>query len=174
MRSFKKCLSLCLPAAALLLLAGCAGYHVGPIRPKVMADVRTVAVPNFQNETLIPRIETLVAGTIIKQIQQDGTYKIASADTADAVVEGKITEIVRTPARSVRGDVLATKEYRLTVRLSYKVTQRSTGVELTHRSVTGQTSFFVGGDINQDEIQAVPLAVEQAAISLVSQISEGW
>jgi hypothetical protein len=46
--------------------------------------------------------------------------------------------------------------------------------------VSGKTSFFVSGsnalaaDVNQDERQALPLAIEDAATRLVSQISEGW
>ena len=38
----------------------------------------------------------------------------------------------------------------------------------------GTTSFFVSNDVEQDERQAIPLAAEQAAIRLVSQISEGF
>jgi len=157
-----------------LLFAGCAGYHVGPVRPKFMTGVETIAVPNFKNQTLIPRVETLMAGAVVKQIQQDGTFKIANSDKADAILEGKIIEIRRNAARSVHGDVLSTREYRLTVRIEYTVTKRDTGVVLNHRTVSGDTSFFVGGDVISDEQQALPLAAEQAAISLVSQISEGW
>jgi hypothetical protein len=157
-----------------LFLAGCAGYHVGPVKPKVMKDISTLAIPNFKNDTVVPRIEVLVAGTIVKQIQQDGTYKIAHENNADAIMEGRITEIRRTPARSVHGDVLSTREFKLTVRLEYKVHSRATGEMLMHRNVTGATSFFVGGDVNQDERQAIPLAVERAAVSIASQLSEGW
>jgi len=41
--------------------------------------------------------------SVIKQLQQDGTYKIAHKSNADAVLKAEITEINRTPARSVRG-----------------------------------------------------------------------
>lgn len=157
-----------------LLMAGCAGYHVGPVRPKFMEGVQSIAVPNFKNQTLIPRVEVLVAGTVIKQIQQDGTYKIASADKADVILEGKIVEIRRNAARSVHGDVLTTREFKLTLRIEYVLIRRSTGETLNHRSVTGESSFFVGGDLVQDERQAIPLAAEEAAVNLVSEISEGW
>ena len=40
--------------------------------------------------------------------------------------------------------------------------------------VTGTTSFFVGPDIITDERQALPLAAEELATRLVSQLSEGW
>jgi hypothetical protein len=40
--------------------------------------------------------------------------------------------------------------------------------------VAGTTSFFVGTDVTTDERQALPLAAEELAVHLVSQLSEGW
>ena len=139
-----------------------------------MKDVATIAVPTFENKTLEPRIEVLVTDTVIKQIQQDGTYQVRSEETADAILEGKISEMTRRPARSVRGNVLATQEFILYLTLDYKVTKRETGEVLERRRVTGSTNFFVSADLQQDERQAVSLAAEQAAIRLVSLLSEGW
>jgi len=45
----------------------------------------------------------LVTDTVIKQFQQDGTYRIASSESADATLKGEIIRISRSPARSVRG-----------------------------------------------------------------------
>ena len=40
--------------------------------------------------------------------------------------------------------------------------------------VVGTTSFFVGTDVTTDERQALPLATEELATRLVTQLSEGW
>lgn len=166
-------------ALAVCLLSGCAGYQLGSIKPKLMREVKTIAVSNFRNETLEPRVEVLLATALIKQIQQDGTYRVGNEKDADAILEGTLEELQRRPARSVRGNVLQTREYTLILRVRYRVTDRA-GRELDHRNVTGQTSFFVSGsdtiaaDVNQDERQAIPLAAEDLAVRLVSQISEGW
>ncbi|MDQ3622355.1 MAG: LPS assembly lipoprotein LptE [Verrucomicrobiota bacterium] len=168
------------PALA-LFFSGCAGYSVGPIKPKLMREVDTIAVSSFQNETLEPRMEVLLANAVIKQLQQDGTYRIANEASADALLEGTLQEIDRRPARSVRGNVLQTREFDLVVRVRYRVVDRVTGKELDARTVTGSSSFFVSGstdtlsaDVNQDERQALPLAAEDLAERLVSQVSEGW
>ncbi len=167
------------PALA-LLLGGCAGYHIGPIKPVKFDGIHSIAVNNFKNNTLQPRVEVLLANSVIKQMQQDGTYKIADESKADAVLEGTLEEIRRRPSRYVRGNVLQTREYTLQIQVRYKVTQRGTGKLLDERTVVGTTSFFVSGsgsvaaDVNQDELQAFPLAAEDLAIRLVSQISEGW
>ncbi len=170
------CLFAGLVSAALSLsLSGCAGYRLGSVQPKVMAGIHTIAVPTFRNDTLLPRLEVLAADSVIKQIQQDGTYKITDSASADAVLQGDITEVRRHSARSVRGDVLASKEYTLTVTFSYTVIKRSTQEKLDKGTINGNTSFFVSGnDVNQDERQAIPLALEDAAVRLTSRISEGW
>jgi len=172
-------LTFLLPIAA-LILTGCAGYQVGPIKPTRMAKVNTLAVLNFKNDTLLPRVEVLLANAVIKQVQQDGTYKITRENEADAIFQGRLEQTIRTPARSVRGNVLLTREYVLTLRCRYDVTDRVTGAILDSRSAIGTTTFFasssdpISADLIQDERQALPLAAEELAKDIVSHLSEGW
>jgi hypothetical protein len=159
---------------AVFLLSGCAGYHLGSVQPHYLRDVHSLAVPTFKNGTLVPRIEVLVTETVIKQLQADGTYRIAGGDEgADATLKGEVVRVVRSPARSVRGNVLATVEFNLTALVRFTVIGRD-GVQLTSGEVAGATSFFVSTDVTTDERQALPLAAEQAAKQLVSQVAEGW
>jgi hypothetical protein len=161
-------------AAVCLMFTGCLGYHVGPVKPGVLRDVQLVAVPTFENKTLLPRVEVLVTDSVIKQIQQDGTYRVAEKGNADAVLKAEITEISRSPARSVLGNVLATTEFNLTMHVRYKLETRSGTLLMPYADVVGTTSFFVGTDVTTDERQALPLAAEELAIHLVTQLSEGW
>jgi hypothetical protein len=171
--------ALFLPLVA-LLFSGCAGYKIGPIQPKFMEGIRTIAVPSFKNDTLEPRVEVSLATALIKQIQQDGTYQITDEKNADAIIEGTLEKIQRRPARSVRGNVLATREYTLEVKCRLMVINRVTGAVLDGRGISGSTNFFVTGsdpiasDVNQDERQAIPLAAEDMAVQYVSALSEGW
>jgi Lipopolysaccharide-assembly len=171
-----------LPAACSCLVA-CLGYHIGPVKPYYLQDVHTIAVPTFENNTLIPRIEVLVTDTVIKQFQQDGTFKIASNENADLILKGEISRITRSPARSVAGNVLATSEFNLVMNLKYKLVGHDGKLVGPPSEVSGSTSFFVGntssisttnGDVTTDERQALPLATEELANHLVSQLSEGW
>ncbi len=161
-------------AAASLLLSGCLGYHIGPAKPSVLRDVHVIAVPTFENKTLLPRVEVLVTDTVIKQLQQDGTYRVAEENNADAVLKAEISDITRIPARSVRGNVLATTEFNLAMRVRYSLLGRDGGVLMPATEVVGTTSFFVGTDVTTDERQALPLAAEELAEHLVTQLSEGW
>ena len=157
-----------------LALGGCLGYHVGPVKPYYLRDVRTIAVPTFKNRTLVPRIEVLVTDTVIKQLQQDGTFQVTSGDKADATLNGEISLIRRLPARSVRGNVLATTEFNLALSVKYSLTGRDGKEMVGAREAVGTTSFFVSSDVTTDERQALPLATEDLATRLVSQLSEGW
>jgi hypothetical protein len=157
-----------------LLLSGCAGYHLGPATPAYLRQIHSIAVPTFRNTTLVPRIEVLVTGTVIKQFQQDGTFRIANEDSADAILKGEIIGVGRSPARSVRGNVLATTEFNLSLRVRYTLVGRDGKTIAGPTDAAGVTSFFVGSDVNTDERQALPLAAEEMAGHLVSQLSEGW
>jgi hypothetical protein len=160
-------------ATASLFLGGCA-YQLGDARPSMMRGITTLSVPTSQNTTLEPNVEGLLADTIVKQLQTDGTYKISYTDRADAILYTTLKDVQRTPARAVRGNVLATSEYIFTTTIDYQVVDRATGKELMRGTVNGRTSFFVTADLQTDEIQALPLAFSDAAVKLASRLSEGF
>ncbi|HSH40460.1 MAG TPA: LPS assembly lipoprotein LptE [Chthoniobacterales bacterium] len=165
-----------LAAAALVAacLTGCAGYRLGEAKPYALRNVKNIAVKTFTNNTYTPRVEVLVTNTVIKQLQQDGTFRITTEDKADAILDGVVSGIGRGPARAVRGNVLASAEFNLGVSVGYTLRTKDGAAVAGPASISGGTSFFVGNDVTQDERQALPLAVEDLAVRLVSQLSEGW
>ena len=86
----------------------------------------------------------LVTGTVIKQFQQDGTFRITNEDNADAILKGEIVAVGRSPARSVRGNVLATTEFNLALRVRYTLVGRDGKPIAGPSEAAGATSFFVG------------------------------
>ncbi len=149
-------------------------YHLGPAKPDYLKDVHTIAIPVFRNNTLLPRIESVITDTVSEQFQQDGTFAIVSKDSADAVLMCTVERISRTPARSVIGNVLLTSEFDLNLAVRYQLYNRATGQVLDGGQLNGSTSFFVGSDVEQDERQAIPLAAQQLAVRLVSEVAEGF
>ncbi len=163
-----------LSTVSALLLAGCAGYHIGPIQPTFMKGAKTIAVPSFTNDTLSPRIEVVLADSVIKSLQADGTYQVVSEKNSDVILQGTIKDIEHRPARSVRGNVLATKEFILRLRLNIEVIDRVTGEKLITQQVTGESTYFVGTDLQNEERQAVINAGENAATKIATLVCEGW
>jgi len=161
-------------AVVAIFLSGCAGYRLGDVKPYTLRNVKNIAVKTFTNNTYTPRVEVLVTNTVIKQLQQDGTFRITTEDKADAILDGVVQGIGRGPARAVRGNVLASSEFNLGVTVGYTLRTKDGAAVAGPGAISGGTSFFVGGDPQQDERQALPLAVEDLAVRLVSQLSEGW
>lgn len=158
---------------AAFLLAGC-GYKLGEIRPTPMRSVRTLAVPTFKNKTYEPRVEVLLADTLIKQLQQDGTYTIVSDNTADAILNCTLTHIERRSLRSVQNNVLATSEFGIALEVNFQVIDRVTGVTLMEGRVRGDASFFADEDLQTAERQAIPVAASDLAEELTVRLTEGW
>jgi outer membrane lipopolysaccharide assembly protein LptE/RlpB len=156
-----------------VMLCGC-GYKLGEIRPTPMRSVRTLAVPTFKNRTYEPRVEVLLADTLIKTLQEDGTYTIVSDDTADAIMHCTLSKIERRSIRSVQNNVLATAQFGLFLEIAYEVTDRVTGSVLKKGKVTGRSTFFSNSDLQTTERQAIPIAARNAAIELTTDVAEGW
>ncbi|MEO8205793.1 MAG: LPS assembly lipoprotein LptE [Chthoniobacterales bacterium] len=150
------------------------GYQLGEIKPTPMRAVHTLAIPTFVNKTYETRVEVLVADTVIKQFQQDGTYPIVSESKADAILYGTITRLERRSIRSVLSNVLATSEFDLHMEVEYKVVDRTTGRILMRARAVGNTPFFTSPDLQTDERQAIPLAAQRMAVQIVSDLAEGW
>jgi hypothetical protein len=161
-----------LSALCAMTLSGC--YTLGDARPAMMRGITTLAVPVSKNLTLEPNVEALLADTITKQLQTDGTYSISYSDRSDAVLSTTLTEVRRAPARSLRGNVIASSEYVLFTTVQYDLVESATGRSLMFGNVTGQTSFFVTADLQTDEQQALPLAFADTANKLASRLSEGF
>jgi outer membrane lipopolysaccharide assembly protein LptE/RlpB len=159
--------------AALLALSGC-GYKLGEIRPTPMRSVRSLAVPTFKNNTYESRIEILFADTLVKKLQQDGTYSIVNTAQADAIVNCTIEKIDRGSLRSVQNNVLATSEYSLIVTARYEVIDQRTGIVLMQGTAQGRTSFFSGNDLQTLERQGLSNAAIDLAQNLATRLTEGW
>lgn len=162
----------------LLSVAGC-GYNLGEIKPTPMRRVTTLAVNTFKNQTLIPRLEAQTADAVVKQFQQDGTYRIDSADQADAIVEGTIVSVERQPMRVFASNVLQTSEFELTLTVKYQVMDRTTGAVLLQGTAVGVTPFFTEADrVNSDIVTSqninYPIAAQRMAEKLVNKVSSGW
>jgi len=139
-----------------------------------MRSVRTLSVPSFKNKTFKPRLEVLFADTLVKRLQQDGTYELVSGDKADAILYCTIEKIETRSLRSVQNNVLATSEFGLRVFVKYEVQDRVTGRILMTGAVQGNTSFFSGNDLQTIERQAFSNAASDLANNIMAEVAEGW
>lgn len=159
--------------AGALALGGC-GYHLGSAKPALLRNIDTLAIPTFKNDTFEPRIEVLMADTLIKQFQLDGSYTIVSDERADAILYCTLTDVRRRQARAVRNNVLATQEFALRLSVQWELVDRVTGALIQTGTANADTSFFINNDLQTDERQAFVTAVQEVSVAIVGELSEGF
>ena len=189
--------SLFLATVAAVMLSGCAGYELGDVKPSVYAGINNLHVPIFKNDTLEPRLSSLVTNAVTKEIQADGTYRISNRRNSDAVLVGKITQIRTTQLRAARTDTLEAQELRMQLYVEFHLEDPNTGeiirstipeaegskdkrvendpaILAPQGRVIGTTIQFVDPSFQVGERNALSVAAQDAASKLVGQLANGW
>jgi hypothetical protein len=157
-----------------LLLSSCAGYHLGGQKPAHLAGITKLAVPTFENLTLEPRLASTVTNSLIKQIQVDGSYQVASKDQADAVLEGQVTRVTRTQFRSDRRNVLRTSQLQMRLTAIFTIRDTASGRAIHTGQASANTYVILDSNVQNSEAQALDDAAQRLAASIANEISEGW
>jgi len=157
-----------------LLLSGCAGYHLGAQKPAQLRHITKLAVPTFENLTLEPRLAVLVTNTIIKQLQNHGSYQIVAKRDAEAVLEGKIHNIQRAQFRSDRNNILRTSQIMATLTCYYTVKEIGSGKVLRNGATSAVSYMILDANMQLSETQLLEDLAQQLAFPVADELSEGW
>jgi hypothetical protein len=152
--------------------SGCAGYRLGPVNG-VAAGEKSVQVNPFTNETLEPHLADEVTQQLRKQLQRDGTYRLASHDDGNIVVSGSITHYQRLEVSLSSSDALTVRDYQLELWAQVKALDRGSGKTILNQQVTGRTLIRVTTDITSTERQALPLLAADLARNVTTLLAEG-
>jgi hypothetical protein len=160
-------------AVACIALSGCAGYKLGPTNG-IPAGSRSVQVNVLQNKVLEEsRISEIVTSAVRKQLQQDGTFRLATHNDGDIIVNGSIVRYDRSGLSYQPRDILTPRDYRLNMWALVEARDRSTGKVLLNKRVRGHTTIRIGSDLNTVERQSIPLAAEDLARNITALLSDG-
>jgi hypothetical protein len=171
MRGSRVAALLCCGVAA-GILAGCAGYRLGPTSG-VAAREKSIQVNAFQNTTLEPRLIEYVTSALRRNLQQEGTFRLDTHGDGDIVISGVIIQFDRSGLSYQPTDVITARDYGLTMVAKVTAVERSTGRVLLDREVGGRTTVIVGTDLPSAERQAVPLLADDLARNLTSLLVDG-
>lgn len=167
-----KILALC---SVVFGLVSCTGYQLGGTKPASLAHVKTIVVPMFSNDTLHPRAEAIATSAVANAIVQDGTYRIGKVDVADAILEGRLSEIKYSNIRGRRFDTLRPEELSNRVTLEWVLRDaRDPTKVLASGTSTGSSQLFVSANLQTARNNALPEALERAGEALVSRIADGY
>jgi hypothetical protein len=158
--------------AAAALLAGCAGYHLGPVGGAVAGE-KSIEILPFNNQTFQPRLGDAVTQALRQRFQADATYHLATHGNGDVVVTGVIRRYNPQGLSYLNKDVTTVENYRVGIVAHVVVRERDSGKTLLDRDVDGYTLIHVGADLADSERQAAPLLAEDLARNIAELITEG-
>ena len=160
-----------LPVAVAGLLAGCASYRLGSSVPP---EMRTVAVPEFENASGQPEAEVAATRAVLQEFRRDGTMKIADREDAALEVVGRVTECKVTPLRYDRDQPYLALEYRLKLTADVKVIDATGKVVANLGKVSGENVFRTQADLPSTKRDALPRAAYALARAIVSGTVAAW
>ena len=159
-------------AALSLWLSACAGYTLGGAKPAALAGVKSIAIPQFTNQSLEPRLSVLVTNSVVDAFAQDGTYAIKTPSSSDATLVATLTDVSYKQYRSNRFDTLASDELTVELNISWKLIQGQR--VLISGQASGSTNFETGDNLSISRQNAFPLAASRAAEEIVISLTEGF
>lgn len=151
---------------------GCAGYKLGPTNGQV-AGGKSLQFTPFSNQTMEPRLGDAVTTALRRNLQRDGTYKLATHGSADVEVTGILTRYDRHELSFVPKDVLTVSDFRINVTARVTARERNSGKTLLDREVTGYTLVRVGSDLTSAERQALPVLADDLARNITALLVDG-
>jgi len=162
---------LLLSVSSVLLLAGCGSYHVTSGVPE---EVRTISVPIFENKTGFPEFGAIATQYTLREIQREGTFKIAPLENASY----KLLCALSTDQRAVsfnRSYGSRASEYRYKLIASVTLIERSTGkLLLDNVKVEAVTSFLTHDDLLTGMQNATPRVSKELSRAIVDMVLALW
>jgi len=116
---------------ALSICTAACGYHVAGRGDALPKSIHTIAIPALENVTTSYRIEQRLTSATVHEFIAATPYKISSADSADAVLRGKVLSLEAVPllfdTRTGRATTML-----VTVRCEVTLTETNTQKVLFH------------------------------------------
>jgi hypothetical protein len=133
-------------AAALVAVAGCANYRW---TSRVPEELRTVAVPVFENRTMSAELGPVVTQCVLREFQREGTFKIRRSGDSSIEVQGALVSISHGALSYDRSYDNRGREFRYRVTAEVSIINKETGKVLQdNRRYTAETTFLaIGGDV---------------------------
>jgi len=141
----------------------------------VPEELRTVAVPVFENASGYPEIDAVVTQYVLREFQREGTFKIRAVDNASLKLLGKLVKTDLLPLKYDRNYGSRTSEYRYTLVAEITLVERSTGKLLIDAMpIKASTTFLTHGDMLTGMQDAYPRIAKELSRSIVDAVLAHW
>ena len=163
MKKIIKITTICISCA---VLSGC-GYSFAPRGENIDNRIQKIYVESFDNKTAQAGIENYVRTAFINQFIQNSRLKIVgNAESADAIVKGKILNFNTLPLSYGSNSLVA--EERATIILELTFQENESGkIIWSSKNITGTVDYTLNDDIN-----LLPAIKKDAFIKLANDTAE--
>lgn len=137
-------------------------------------DIKSIAVPFFNNMTTEPDLEINVTERIINYLIDDNTLKVLNEDNADAVLEGDIVEFTNTPF-SFNVDLNA-DEYRVVLVVKVSLHNRKLNEPIWQdQRITGDAAYFLdAAEAGLTYEDALEESIEEITEQILNLTVQDW
>lgn len=151
-----------------LLLAGCANYRW---TSRVPEEIRTVAVPVFENRTQAAELGPIVTQYTLREFQREGTFSIRRSGDSTIEVQGAIVNASRYHVSYDRSFGSRASEYRYIVTAEVSFVNKDTGkILVENRQYKAETTFQVQGDLLTGQRNAAARIAQELARQIVDDV----
>jgi len=167
---------LILTLAAASLSIGC-GYHLANRTDALPKNIHVIAVPALVNTTTSYRIEQKLTSATVREFLAATPYKVSSADSADAVLRGKVLTLEAVPLLFDTRSGAATTML-VTVRCEVTLTQTDTQKVLFHTNkFVFRSEYEISTDVRsffEEQDPAIDRLAKDFAQRLVASVTENF
>ena len=150
---------------------GVAGYSLGQTYDE---DVRTIAVPIFDNRSFDRELEFQLTEALIKRIEQETPYKVTHEAGADTILSGTILSVDRR-LLSRDFDTALPQEQLLEVTASFEWKDLRTGQVRRQRSrIRGAGEYIPSRGVGEPVEVARLAAVDDLSRQILSVMRSDW
>ena len=158
--------------SALLFSTGCSTYR---FRSSVPEELRTIAVPVFENASGFPEIDAVVTEYVLREFQREGTFKIKGVHDASLKLLGKLVKSETQALNYDRNYGSRTSEYRYSIVAEITLVERGTGKLLIDgMQIKANTTFLTQGDMLTGLQDAYPRIAKDLSRSIVDAVLAQW
>ncbi len=150
---------------------GCGTYSTSSRTAK---DIKSIAVPFFENQTSEPNLEIIVTERVIDNLVADNTLSVKDEANADAVLEGRIVSFQNVPFSFNRD--LNAEEYRVVISVEATLFSQRLDQPIWEKQVIkGDGAYFV--DANEDGFRyddALAEAIKEITDRILNLTVQDW
>ena len=155
-----------------MTLGGCGYYSTSSRTAK---DIKSVAVPFFENNTSEPNLEVTITELIIDNLVLDNTLKVKDEEYADAVLTGEVVEFYNRPFSF--DTELNAQEYLVVIKVKATLFDRRKNIAIWKDAIiSGDGNYFVEaiGDPAQTFEGAVAQSVREITERILNMTVQEW